>query len=60
MSNEVQPSDSTNSTCSDDVIGVARLLQNIKENNVTYLVAILVAFQMGILDKVWTYGSGMC
>ena len=44
----------------DDLVGVARLLNNIKENNVTYMVAVLVAYQIGILDKVLTYGTGMC
>ena len=44
----------------DDLVGVAKLLNNIKENNVTYMVALLVAYQIGILDKVITYGSGMC
>ena len=44
----------------DDLVGVAKLLNNIKENNVTYMVALLVAYQIGILDKLVTYGSGMC
>lgn len=45
---------------SDDLVGTARLLNHIKENNVTWLVALLVSYQMGILDKFWTYGTGMC
>ena len=61
MSGPVETSDtSPTPTTSDDVIGVARLLQNLKENNVTYMVALLVAYQIGILDKLWNYGSGMC
>lgn len=47
-------------TTTDDVIGVARLIQNLKDNNVTYMVGLLVAYQIGILDKLFNYGAGMC
>ncbi len=50
----------TNQFDSGDVTALARLLLHVKENNVAYLIATLVAYQMGILDKVFTYGSGMC
>ena len=52
--------DSQPEVVADDLVGVAKLLNNIKENNVTYMVALLVAYQIGILDKIVTYGSGMC
>ncbi len=45
---------------SGDVTALARLSLHVKENNVAYLIATLVAYQMGILDKILTYGSGMC
>lgn len=45
---------------SSDVTALARLLLHVKENNVAYMIATLVAYQMGILDKIFTYGSGMC
>ncbi len=45
---------------SGDVTALARLSLHVKENNVAYLIATLVAYQMGILDKIFTYGSGMC
>lgn len=43
-----------------DVSGSLRLLLHIKENNIGYLIGLLVAHQLGLLDKLWTYGSGMC
>lgn len=38
----------------------ATILQHVKDNNIAYLIALLVSYQIGILDKAWTYGSGMC
>lgn len=60
MSQVEESSTSTTPSATDDVIGLARLLQHAKDNNIAYLIGMLVAFQMGILDKVWTYGSGVC
>jgi hypothetical protein len=37
-----------------------RLMLHLKENNLQYLVGVLVAYQMGILDSLWAYGAGMC
>ena len=59
MSGVVEPQEPTTTT-SDDVIGVARLIQNIKDNNVSYMVGVLVAWQLGLIDKLFTYGTGMC
>jgi len=39
---------------------VARLSLHVKNNNIAYLVGMLVAYQIGILDKVFTFGSGVC
>ena len=58
MSSEEEAVSHTNT--SDDLVGTARLLNHIKDNNVTWMIAILVSYQMGILDKFWNYGSGMC
>ena len=44
----------------DNIVGTARLLTHIKENNVSWMIGMLVAYQMGILDKALAYGSGMC
>ncbi len=59
MSNENLET-TTNSFDSGDVTTVARLLIHVKENNVGYLIGTLVLYQMGILDKLFTYGSGVC
>jgi len=45
---------------SGDLTGSLRLFMHIKENNIQYLIGLLVAHQMGILDHVWTYGTGVC
>lgn len=61
MSDLVDPSDtSPTTTTTNDVIGVARLLNHLKENNVSWMIAALVAFQLGILQELYTYGTGLC
>jgi len=45
---------------SGDLTGSLRLFMHIKENNIQYLIGLLVAHQMGILDHLYTYGSGVC
>ncbi len=37
-----------------------RLLLHLKDNQIQYMIGVLVAYQMGILDSLWTYGAGMC
>jgi hypothetical protein len=39
---------------------VARLSLHVKNNNIAYLVGMLIAYQIGIMDKVFTFGSGLC
>lgn len=36
------------------------LIEHIKQNNVSYLIGMLVMYQMGLLDKAFTYGTGIC
>lgn len=43
-----------------DVTTIARLTLHVRENHLAYLVGVLIAHQVGILDKVLAYGSGMC
>jgi hypothetical protein len=43
-----------------DVTTLARLSIHIKNNNVAYAIGVLVSYQMGILDKVFSIGTGMC
>lgn len=51
---------STNSTDSGDITALARLSIHVKENNLAYLVGLLIAHSMGLTDKMFTYGSGLC
>ncbi len=37
-----------------------RLLLHLKDNQVQYLVGLIFLHQLGALEKVWTYGAGMC
>jgi len=45
---------------SGDLTGSLRLFMHIKENNIQYLIGLLVAHQLGILDHLYTYGTGVC
>lgn len=37
-----------------------RLLLHLKDNQIQYMIGILVMYQIGLLDKAWAYGAGMC
>jgi len=43
-----------------DITTVARLTLHAKENSLAYLVGMLILHQMGILDKLFMFGTGMC
>lgn len=43
-----------------DITRGASLFLHIKENNIAYLLGVLISYQMGILDKVLAHGSGIC
>jgi len=43
-----------------DVTAIARLSIHVKKNNIAYLIGTLVAYQIGILDKAFSYGTGLC
>ena len=45
---------------SSDIAAASRLLIHVAERRIEYLVATLILYQMGILDKFFTYGSGIC
>ena len=36
------------------------ILQHLKNNNTSYLLAVLLAHALGILEPVMTYGQGIC
>jgi hypothetical protein len=38
----------------------ASVLAHIVERRIEYLIATLIAHQLGLLDTLVTYGSGMC
>lgn len=39
---------------------LAMFIEHMKQNNLSYIVGTFVAWQMGLLDSVITYGSGIC
>lgn len=39
---------------------VGSIVAHIRNNNVAYLLGIGIAHMIGVTEKVWTYGSGMC
>jgi len=43
-----------------DVTRVTQYIEHIKQNNIAYLIGLFVAHQLGILDKVLLWGSGIC
>ncbi len=43
-----------------DVTAVARLSLHVKQNNIAYLIATAVMYQIGVLDKIFAYGTGLC
>lgn len=56
-------SEALTSTATDvcgDVTTIARLSLHVRENHLAYLVGVLVAHQMGALDKIFLYGAGLC
>jgi hypothetical protein len=38
----------------------AQMARHVKENNIAYLIGIFICYNMGILDKVFAYGAGIC
>ena len=43
-----------------DVSKMNAYLEHVKQNNVAYLVALFVSHQLGILDNLLLWGSGVC
>jgi len=41
-------------------IQFASVLQHLRQNNVSYLLAVLIGHMLGLTDKVVNYGQGMC
>jgi hypothetical protein len=43
-----------------DATRAATMIEHVKENNVSYLLGSLIAYQLGLLDNLLVYTSGMC
>jgi hypothetical protein len=43
-----------------DTAKSAAILNHIKQNNVSYLLGILIGHMLGLTDMVFEYGQGMC
>lgn len=38
----------------------AQVIAHVKNNNIAYLVGLLISYQTGVLEQVFTYGSAVC
>ncbi len=59
----MSPESNLNTSASDvsgDIAAGARLFIHLKENNIQYLLGLILAYQVGLLEKAFQYGSGMC
>ena len=43
-----------------DVGQKANIVKHLIERRIEYLLASLIAYQIGLLDKVFEYGAGVC
>jgi hypothetical protein len=43
-----------------DVAQKANILKHIAERRIEYLLGSLIAYQIGLLDKLVNYGAGVC
>ena len=43
-----------------DTARAVSVIEHVKENNLAYLLGVLISYQMGLLDQVVTYGTGVC
>lgn len=41
-------------------IQLASIISHVRQNNVSYLLAVLISHMLGLTDRVVTYGQGMC
>ncbi len=47
-------------TDADALIGLPRLVHHVRENNVAYLLATLISYQLGLFQFLQTQAGGMC
>lgn len=41
-------------------VRMAMFIEHMRKNNLSYIIGTFVAWNMGLLDNVITYGSGIC
>ena len=41
-----------------NAVRVASILEHVKQNNVSYLIGSLLAYQLGLLDQLVVWGAG--
>jgi len=41
-------------------IQIASILSHVRQNNVSYLLAVLIGHMLGLTEQVISYGQGMC
>ena len=50
----------TDITDADVLVGLPRLIHHVRENNVAYLVAMLISYQIGLFQFLQSQAGGMC
>ena len=61
MNMSQETTDTTSTTVdSSELTTLARLLLHMRDNNVSYIIGLLVTYQMGLLDKFLIYSAGVC
>lgn len=43
-----------------DAIKTTRLVQLLKEHRIEAMIVTILLYSTGLLDKAWSYGSGVC
>ncbi len=47
-------------TDADPLIGLPRLVHHVRENNVAYLLGMIISYQIGLFQSLQTYAGGIC
>ncbi len=41
-------------------VNAASVVSHVRQNNVAYLLGVLIAHMIGLTEMLWSYGQGMC
>lgn len=52
--------DATSSATTAQALKLGLILQHLRQNNVTYLLGLVLAHMLGLLQPVIEYGQGVC